>query len=342
MTQRIRNFIILLTTPFLIFCFMSIARGESEAEKGNEIKDRIIVARVNGEPIYKEALAPYMQQEMKKFKKYGMTRKASPEVEKRMEMRALERVIDQEIIIQESQKIKIDDIDKKVDEGVNKIKSKYKTEELFNAFLASKKLTENDLRENVRKQIYMDTYLEKNGVRNPVIPEEEMKKFYEESKDSFRTEEYVRASHILIKADENASQEEKDAARKKAETIRAEIVSGKDFAPMAREFSEDGRAANGGNLDYITRGYMPPEFDLVAFAMKKDEVSEVVQTKFGFHIIKVFDKKPGGIPPYEEMRDFIEKYLQQEETKKKLASHMAELKTKAKIEVLLDQTAPDK
>ena len=80
---------------------------------------------------------------------------------------------------------------------------------------------------------------------------------------------------------------------------------------------------------------MPAEFDKVAFALEKDAVSEVVETKFGFHIIKVSEKTPARVVPYEQMRDFLKKYLQEEESKKKLASHIAELKKKSKIEILL-------
>lgn len=343
MPQRSKsNFFIILTTLLLTLCFMGVSNSESDVTKGSETKDRIIAAKVNGQPIYEDTLAPYAEQELRKFRKHGMTRKTSPELIRSMEIRALDRVIDQELLIHESQQIKVDDIDKKVDEGINKIKSKYRTEEKFKAYLESKKITENDVRENVRKQIYIDKYLEEKGIRNPVIPEEEIKKYYEENKNNFRKDEYIKASHILIKADENASQEEKDAARKKAEKIHQEIIGGKNFAAMAREFSEDERAANGGDLNYITRGYMPLEFDSVAFAMNKDDVSEVVQTKFGFHIVKVFDKKPAGISSYDEMKDFITRYLQMELSDKKLASHIEELRKKAKIEILLSESGNEK
>lgn len=325
-----------LAALFLVAGAVNIANGETDSGKADESNNGVVVARVNGQPIYRETLAPYTEQELKKFRKYGMARKDSPELVKRMERRVLDRAIDQELLNQESQQIKIDDLEKMVDENVKKLRVKYKTEENFKAYLASKRLSESELRKNLRKAIKTDKYLQEKGIRNPVIPEEEIKKYYEQTKGEFQRQEYIKASHILIKVDENASQAEKDVARQKAEKIRAEIVKGKDFAAMAREFSEDGRAANGGGLGYITRGFMPPEFDRVAFAMNKGDVSEVIQTKFGFHVAKVFDKKPAGIPPYSEMRDFLEKYLQEEASKKKLSSHMEELRRKAKIEVLID------
>ena len=333
-----RNVLIVLTSLFVTWCFMSISNSNADATKESETNDRIVVARVNGQPIYKEALAAYTQNDLKKFRKYGAKGKEMPELIKRIERRALDKVIDEELIVQESQHLKVEDIEKKVDEGIEELKVKYRTEEEFKSYMASKKRTEQELRETMRKNIYIDTYLEAKGIRNPPIPEEEIQAYYEETKENYRRDDYIRASHILIIADENASDEKKDEARKKAETIRQEIINGKDFTDMAREFSEDGRAANGGELDYITRGFMPPEFDSAAFAMKKDDLSEVIQTKFGFHIIKVFDKKPAGFTPYDEVRNFIKKYLQEEVSRKKLISHTEELQRKAKIEVFLNES----
>lgn len=82
---------------------------------------------------------------------------------------------------------------------------------------------------------------------------------------------------------------------------------------------------------------MPEEFEKVAFDLKKGAMSDPVETKFGYHIIKVFEKTPAGVAPYHEVKDFIRKFFQMEESKKKLAEHIAELKKKAKIEILLNE-----
>jgi peptidyl-prolyl cis-trans isomerase C len=334
--HRTKCCFMLLTGIMLAFSPAGVSTAGSDIKNDSAGKGGEIVARVNGQPIYRETLAPFAEQELKKFRKFGMSRKTSPEVMKQMDKRALDRIIDEVLLVQESQQIKIDDIDERVDEEIRKLEIKYGGEKKFNDYLASKKLTMDELRDNIRKRIYVNKYLEEKGIRNPVVPEEEIKKYYEETKNEYRRDEYVRASHILIKVDENASQEEIDAARKQAVKVREEIMNGRDFADAAREYSDDARAENGGNLNYITRGYMPPEFDSAAFPLKKGEVSDVVRTKFGFHIIKVNDRKPGGIPTYDEMKDFLGKYLQEELSKKKLLSHMEELKTKAKIEVLIN------
>jgi peptidyl-prolyl cis-trans isomerase C len=165
-----------------------------------------------------------------------------------------------------------------------------------------------------------------------------IKEYYEGNKGSFEREESIDARHILIKVDEDTNPEKKEQARKKAEKIRKEIVKEKDFNEMAKKYSEDANAPKGGYLGYIKRGFMPLEFDEVAFTLEKNKISDVVQTKFGYHIILVVDKKPGGISNYDEVRDFIKKFLQEGLTKKKLASHMQELRGKAQIEVLLNES----
>lgn len=193
-----------------------------------------------------------------------------------------------------------------------------------------------ELRESLRARVYVAEYLKRQGISEPEIPEARIRKAYAEHPENYTKEETVEVSHILIALNGHPDAQKKQQARQEAERIRQEILHGADFAELARARSACNSAADGGNLGYIKRGYMPAGFDHVAFALKKGAVSAVVETKFGFHIIKVFDKKPAGVAPYAEVRKFIKKFLQQEESKKKLADHIAELKKKAKIEILLN------
>lgn len=331
--NKVDYFILLLTCAFFSFCIA----GTSTAEEKKEVDDkgRKFVAKVNGVSIYEDQLTPYVDKALKKFKKHGM-KQESPDFVKHQQKKALDEVINQELLYQASKDLTIPDIEEKINERIKEMKNRYPSEESFEASLKAKNITVNDLRESIRKSVYIDKYLESKGLRNPEVPEAEIKEYYEKNKGNFKREETIRASHILIKVDESAKPEEKEQARKKAEKIRKEIAEGKDFAEMAKELSGCDSASKGGDLGYIKRGYMTEEFDKVAFALKKDELSDVVQTKFGYHIIKVADKKPEGIAPYEEVKDFIGKYLQQGIAQKKVASHIKELKEKAKIEIFLN------
>jgi peptidyl-prolyl cis-trans isomerase C len=327
----------LLACIVLSLCLSGIPAAASDVKKDRGEKDKRIVARVNGQPILEETITPYVKRELKKYLKYGAKRDTS-ELEKRLKMRALDQVISLELIKQESRKLEIKDIDRKVDAKMEELKVKYQNEEKFKDFLNTKGRTENEVRESIKSKIYVEEYLEMKGISNPRVPEEEIRKYYEKNKEGFRSKGYVRTSHILVMVEEGAGAEEKEQALAKAERIRKEVIEGRDFAETAKEYSEDGKASQGGELGYIERGFMPPEFDEVAFSLEKGKISDIVQTKHGYHIIKVLDRKPEGITPYEDVREFIGKYLQEGLIRKNRASLTKELKGKAEIEILLNES----
>lgn len=330
-------FFMLLSCLAVTLCFVSITTGASDIEKHSETKDRRVVAKVNGKPIYEDQLAPGVDKGLKKFKKYGM-KKDSSDLVKRLARKTLNKVIDHELISQESQKLKIKDVDKKVEGKLQAMRKKYQTEERLDNYLKMKGITIEELKGNFKKRVYLDEYLKIKGISEPEIPEEDIKSFYDSSPKAYSREETIKVSHILIKTEENAGPEGKEKTWKKAEKIRKEILGGKDFAEMAKNHSECNSASGGGSLRYIKRGYMPEEFEKVAFTLKIGAVSEVVETKFGYHIIKVFEKTPEGIAPYQEVKGFIKKFLQEDESKKKLAEHLAKLKDKAKIEIFINES----
>ncbi len=330
-------FFMLLSCLAVTLCFVNTTTGASDIKKHTEAKKRKAVAKVNGNLIYEDQLAPEVEKGLKKFRKYGM-RKDSSDLVKRLNRKALDKVIDHELISQESQKLKIKDVDKKVEEKMQAMRKKYQTEERLNNYLKMKGMTIEELKGNFKKRVHVDEYLKIKGISDPEIPEKNIREFYDSNPKAYAREESIEVSHILIKVNADAGPEEKEKAFKKAEEIRKEILGGKDFAEMAKKHSECNSASGGGSLRYINRGYMPEEFEKVAFALEKGAVSKVVETKYGFHIIKVFEKIPAGIAPYAEVKDFIRKFLQEDESKKKLAEHLAKLKDKAKIEIFLSET----
>ena len=138
------------------------------------------------------------------------------------------------------------------------------------------------------------------------VPESEVRRQYNETVEQYQTPEQIRASHILI------STEGKDeaTARKEAEDLLAKVKAGGDFAALAKAHSDDPASkANGGDLDYFGRGRMVPEFEKVAFSMEPGQVSDLVKTQFGFHIIKLVDKKPGTTRALDEVRAQITEQL---------------------------------
>jgi peptidyl-prolyl cis-trans isomerase D len=140
--------------------------------------------------------------------------------------------------------------------------------------------------------------------------EEQVRAFYQQHlEDRFTDVEQVRARHILVKVDPGADDAAKAKARAEADDLLKQVRAGGDFAALAKAHSMDGSAAKGGDLGFFSRGRMVPAFDAAAFALGPGQVSDVVETPYGFHIIKVEEKKPGGPRPFEAAREQIEKEL---------------------------------
>jgi peptidyl-prolyl cis-trans isomerase C len=150
----------------------------------------------------------------------------------------------------------------------------------------------------------------------------------------------VRASHILLKLDQNAAADEKAKTLAKARELSAKARAGADFAALAKANSADGSAAMGGDLGFFPRGRMVPEFEAAAFSLKVGQVSQPVLSQFGYHVIKVTERKPEGVPTLEELTPKIVEYLKGQKTQKILEEKVAALKTKADIKVLIDFSAP--
>jgi peptidyl-prolyl cis-trans isomerase C len=318
----------------VVGCGAVSAAGPRQAADHSAGEPRKVAALVNGEPIYEDQVKPEVEKQLMSFRRYGM-RGDGGTMAQRLQTRVLSKLIGNMLVNQESKKRTVENIEEKVDQRVKELEEKYGAGEGMERYLKIRRITMDQLRESLKARVRVDEYLKEQGVLDAEIPEERIRGMYDADPESFSSQDTVTVSHILIAVDEDALPEEKEQARLKAEQIRKEILAGEDFAALAKTQSACHSAAAGGNLGRVKRGFMPPEFDEVAFALENDAVSEVVESKYGFHIIKLVDKNPGGVVPYEQMRDFLRKYLQNEESKKRLDALMVELRKKADVEILL-------
>jgi peptidyl-prolyl cis-trans isomerase C len=144
------------------------------------------------------------------------------------------------------------------------------------------------------------------------VKPEQVTDFYAKNPDQFKQGDSVRASHILIAVPKGADAAAKAQARAKAEQVLEDVKSGKDFAALAKEHSADpGSAVQGGDLGFFQQGQMVGPFNDAAFSLAPGAISDLVETEFGFHIIKVAEKKPGRTIPLEEVKPQVEQYLEQ-------------------------------
>ena len=214
--RKISYHLIVITVLLGVLGFTPGFTGSTEVTKETEPKAKKVVARVNGQPIFEDQLNPGVEQSLKKWKKYGMKRQ-TPALTYRLQSRALNKVIDEELIVQASQKIKVEELDKKVDAKLQKMKKKYRTKEQFEDHLKRQNLTLDEVKENLAQQVHIDEYLSKQGITDPEIPEEKIRDFYDHNPKNYERKETVKVFHILIKVEENAGPEEKEKAYLKAE-----------------------------------------------------------------------------------------------------------------------------
>jgi len=179
----------------------------------------------------------------------------------------------------------------------------------------------SDRMEDLRKRLIVETYLKKKVEKEAQISDQEMKKFYDENKDKFKAGDQVKASHILVKSEKEASD------------ILAQLKGGAKFEDLAKKFSTDSTASKGGDLGWFPKGAMVPEFDKVAFSLKEGEMSGIVKTQFGFHIIKVTGKRPAGITPFEEVKEQIKSNLLPAKQQEIFTKMKEEMKKSAKISI---------
>jgi peptidyl-prolyl cis-trans isomerase C len=169
------------------------------------------------------------------------------------------------------------------------------------------------------------------------VTEDDAKKFYDANTKEFAHPDLVKASHILFRTPENATPDQIKAAEKKAKDAIVRVNKGEDFGKLAGELSEEpGAAQRGGDLGYFPKDRMVPEFANAAFAQKVGTVSATpVKSKFGFHVIKVTDKKPAGTQSFDEVKDKLMQFLKAQKQREVFKGIMQELRQSAKIETNL-------
>jgi len=247
----------------------------------------------------------------------------------------LEGLIEREVLYQESQRAGIKIADQKVNDQLAGIKKRFPNEEEFKKALASMGLTEEEVKTQIQRGLAIRELIDQKVANKIAITDEETNAYYTGNPQLFKQPEKVKASHILIKVEPTADDAKKAEAGKKIEEIQQKLKEGGDFAELAKQYSEGPSSAKGGDLGYFQRGQMVKPFEDTAFSMKANEVSGRVETRFGYHLIKVYDKKPEQTLAYADVKDKIAQRLKQEKVEKDATQYVENLRKDAKVEKLL-------
>lgn len=290
-----------------------------------------VVARVNGEDVKKTEL----DMAIKTLEDRARSA-VPPEQRDAVYRQVLDRIVGFHLLVQEARSRKVVAPPWEVDAQIEQIKKQFPSEDAFKQMLQTRGVTLERLRADTAQTIAVNQMLQGELEPKVKITEAEARTFFEQNKPRFRQEESVRASHILIRVEEQADVATKAKARAQADDVLRQLKKGAPFADLAKKYSQDpGSAPNGGDLGFFSRGQMVPAFDQAAFALKPGQTSGVIETPFGFHIIRVSETKPGRDLGYDEVKAQIEDYLKQQIRDLKSQEFVDQLKAKGKVQLLI-------
>ena len=283
-------------------------------------------AIVNGVEIAGEAVQFELDRLVRFYMSHGMTMDEVKKNLPKLEEKAMDQAIGAKLLLDRAQQIDVPVTAADIDAEVAKVVTQVGGEENFKKALEAQGITEIAFRKELEKGAKVNKLVEQACAGVPDPTEDEVAAFFEAHKAEFVTPPQVLCQHILVKGSD-------DKALDKIKEIRERIVSGKsDFAAEAKAHSDCPSGQEGGSLGWFGRGMMVPEFDKVAFEMKKGEVSGVVSTQFGYHIIYKADEKGGGAQTLVDVHDQVKDLLRHEARGRAMDSFVAELKANAQIE----------
>jgi peptidyl-prolyl cis-trans isomerase C len=290
-----------------------------------------VVARVNGDAITKA--------DFERALKAIEGRAGGPvPVDRRSEIYRglLDQLVGLRLLGQEVKARKVTISDAEVDQRIAELAKQFQSEDVFKQMLAAQQLTIEKFRADQREDLAINKMLGDALKDKVTATPAQIDEFYKQNPDRFKQGERVRASHILVAVPQNADAATKAKARAKAEGLLKKIKAGGDFAALAKENSEDpGSAIQGGDLGYFQPGQMVGPFNDVAFKLAPGAVSDLVETQFGFHIIKVAEKQTARTVPLDEVRPQVQQFIENQNRQRETQAFVAGLRAKGKVEILI-------
>jgi peptidyl-prolyl cis-trans isomerase C len=248
----------------------------------------------------------------------------------------LDQIVGFRLLSQEATARKLLVPDAEVESRVAEVRKQFPNEQAFTSALAERQMTPDALKADIRRQMEAMKLVDTDVKPSVTVGDKEINEFYQKNPERFQEPEAVHAAHILIRVPENADEAARTKARTDADKVLAELKKkGADFAALAKKYSQDSSAVNGGDLGFVAKGQTVPAFENAAFALQQNQVSTVVESPFGFHIIKAMERRPGRKVPLEEVKAQVGQFLTQEQMQSKTQAYVEKLKSKGKVEILI-------
>lgn len=316
----------------LVAVFLALVLGSGMAADARA-QGYGLAAKVNGVGISNEQLERSYQEYLRE-NNVNVAAVRYPARIKAMKRETLDLLINQELLWQEAQKKGTIATPEQVSGAMDDVQAQFGSEAAFRKKLIIEGYTLERYREHLKRLVSAKNCLHSlTGISE--VNDAAVHAFYTENPDKFRVPEAARVRHILIKIAADADDDSQRAARRQIESILAELRAGGDFAALARQYSQDASAAAGGDLGLFPRGQMVESFDEAVFDLQPGEISGVVKTGSGLHIIKVEERQAVRLVPEEAVRERIRQYLGTVGSKQSVDAAIEHLRSGADVEILL-------
>ena len=336
-----KRFSRLVLIALSIFAFILPVDKKSFAQSSPQpLKIPEVVAQVNGVDIQSKYIEFRMNQILKNVKR-PLTIREKTSVVKDL----IEKEIVRELVHQQGKKNNLEIDSGLIEKEMTALRKPYDSDEEFEKALRARNITIDDLKKSMKVDINARKLLNEEIKGKIIISDVDVKKYYEENKHKFHRPESYRARHILaaifpsdmlrstpVTELQNKKEELTQKAEEKINEIIKELNEGANFEELAKKKSDDEASReSGGDLDVIYKGIFDPAFDEAVSKLNPGEISGKVETRFGFHVIKLTEKRPPEQAPFRELEEAIQKHLFMEEAKVLVASYVEDLKKEAKI-----------
>jgi peptidyl-prolyl cis-trans isomerase C len=291
-----------------------------------------VLARVNGVEIHASQVEARMGLALRKAS--GLQGELDADKLGALRHGFLEGLVNEELLYQDSVRQKIDVAEKAVEEQARVLESHFPSGEEFVASLREEGMTPATLRQAIRRNLAIGELIKQKVNRGVSVSETEISEYYRKNRDKLRRPEAAHVLEIFARVDSRADAVAKGKVRQAMEGILEEIRNGKDFKELMGEFSEGRESSRGGDLGWLTRNGDRPLIAEAAMKLKPGEISDILETPAGLHIIKVVGRKPAEEVSLQESKSQIATILRQEKEQSALKEYVAALKSGAKIEIL--------
>ena len=308
-------------------------------------EDKVAVT-VNGVEIKESAIAEKLEPQIQRMAAQGQQIPPAyiEQFKQQMRGQVLDSLIAEQLLNAKVAELGIVATDEDVEKQLTEMLEEQKlSRDDFNALIAAQGMTVDAVKANIKKALPYRKLFEAQFEGKVAVTDADANDFYTKNLAKFASPEQVRASHILITVSKDPNtdpNQAKAAAKAKAEELLKQIKAGADFAELAKANSACPSAAKGGDLNFFGRGQMVPEFENVAFALEPNQVSDVVETQFGFHIIKVTAKKPASTQSFADAKADIITMLEDQKKNQVAKAYLDSLKAAAKIDYPVGSAVP--